>query len=80
MAAPLRHNVEVQRHLTRPCDRGSGRADGSSVRCNALLAITELRKQKLLDETDNPANLRLGKLSPITVKGEVSDPRHGVKQ
>lgn len=28
----LRSNVSAQRRLTRPCDRASGRADGSSVR------------------------------------------------
>lgn len=35
-----RPNDKVQRHLTRPYDRGSGRADGSSVRCNVKLGRT----------------------------------------
>lgn len=37
--SPLLHNVGTQRHLTRPGDRGSGRGDGSSVRCNEKLAV-----------------------------------------
>ncbi|MCO5121040.1 MAG: hypothetical protein M9951_15580 [Burkholderiaceae bacterium] len=34
-------NVRVQRRLMRPCDRGSGRPDGLSVRWNDQLGITE---------------------------------------
>lgn len=35
-------NVRVQRRLTRPCDRGSGRADGSSVGWNGQLGVIGL--------------------------------------